>query len=102
MRADNALRVSYYLMSSDKPDLRGETGIEAESWAYPRGGMTRRCDARCDDGLVHRVHAGIPDTAFSIPAYRKVRGKRIKGYVTIDDNGEYRFNVYRDDAGCAS
>jgi hypothetical protein len=40
--------------------------------------------------------ANIADTYFSIPAYAIVHGKRVKGYITADDNGNMQFNAYSD------
>ncbi len=34
---------------------------------------------------------GEPDTWFSIPAVCRIRGKRVKGYVTSDDERNYVF-----------
>jgi len=36
------------------------------------------------------VYCGIPDTFFSIPAYRRINNKRINGYVYSED-GTYMF-----------
>jgi hypothetical protein len=36
---------------------------------------------------------GEPDTYFSIPAACSFKGRRVKGYVTTDDDGCYVFHV---------
>jgi hypothetical protein len=47
---------------------------------------------------VRRVWAGIPDTFFSVPAHGDYKGY-IAGFLTINDEGEYVFNVYKKYAG---
>lgn len=37
---------------------------------------------------------GEPDTFFSAPAACQYKGKRIAGYITSDDSGEYIFRAY--------
>jgi len=66
------------------------TWIEGEEFAYPAGGMTRRALAMCD-GELRLVHAGISDTFWTIPGYRVVKGKRVKGYLSHaeDERGQY-------------
>lgn len=39
--------------------------------------------------------SGEPDTWFSIPAALEYRRRRITGYVTTDDSGEYYFRAHR-------
>lgn len=67
------------------------TWLQSEEAAYPNGGMKRRGLAKWPDGKLRRVWAGIPDTFYSIPAYGYLRGKRVKGFLTVDD-GALTFN----------
>lgn len=69
------------------------TWLEPEELCYPKGGMTRRAYATCEDGVNRVVRCGIPDTAFSIPASAKIEGKTVKGYVKSDEDG-YKFVAY--------
>lgn len=71
-----------------------DTWLEGEEFAYPTGGMTRRCYAVCPDGQKRVVKCGIPDTYFSIPAYARIHGKHVKGFVTSEETG-FQFNVYK-------
>lgn len=79
-----------------------DTWIEAEEYAYPRGGFTRRAYVQVRDnpsfpnllpatldGERRLVKVSIPDTYFSIPARLKVKGQTYRGYVSVDDNGAY-------------
>lgn len=61
------------------------TWLQPEEFAYPNGGQTRKGAAIYPDGKVRRIHAGIPDTYFSIPAHGRIEGKYVGGYVTVDD-----------------
>lgn len=70
------------------------TWLEGEEFAYPNGGMTRRCYARCEDGVMRVAWVGIPDTYFSIPGFIRVRGHRIKGFVSSNNVGEFTFKEY--------
>lgn len=69
------------------------TWLQSEEAAYPRGGMTRRGRAKWPDGKLRRVWAGIPDTFYTIPAYGFKQGKRVKGFLTVDDDGALIFNI---------
>ena len=84
---------SYYGMTIHNVDAANGTWLEGEEFAYPHGGMTRRCYALCSDGIKRAVKCGIPDTYFSIPAYARIAGKRVKGYVCSDDDG-FHFREY--------
>ena len=84
----------YYGSKIYAQDGQNGTWLEGEEFAYPNGGMTRRAYARCNDGQLRVVRCGIPDTYFSIPAYARIHGKRIKGYVSSDD-GTFTFNAYQ-------
>lgn len=61
--------------------LEGENGtwLQAEEFAYPNGGQTRKGMAMYPDGKVRTVYGGIPDTYFSIPAHGRIRGKYVAG-----------------------
>jgi hypothetical protein len=61
------------------------TWLEPEEWCYPRGNMTRRCLAKCEDGKLRVCKCGLPDTFFSIPASARIAGKYTKGFITYDD-----------------
>jgi len=67
------------------------TWLQSEEAAYPHGRMTRLGFARWPDGLLRRVWAGLPDTFYTIPAYGRVQGRRVKGYLTVDE-GVLTFN----------
>jgi len=66
------------------------TWVQSEEAAYSRGGMTRKARCLCADHIIRAVRCGIPDTYFTIPAYRIIKGKRVKGYVSQDD-GTFTF-----------
>ena len=84
----------YYGMRIVNSDGNNGTWLEGEEFAYPNGGMTRRCYAVCPDGQLRVVKCSIPDTYFSIPATARIQGKRVKGFITTDENG-FKFNVYK-------
>lgn len=58
------------------------TWLEPEERCYPSGAMLRRGRAVMPDGAVRAVRAGIADTYFSIPAYARIAGKYVRGYLT--------------------
>ena len=67
------------------------TWLDDERLAYntPTGSASRsnrRAAALCDDGKVRTFRVGIPDTAFTIPAIGSIKGKRVTGYVSVDDD----------------
>jgi len=75
--------------------IRALTYLAPEEHAYtPRGSQVRRCTAFYPDGIIRRVYAGIPDTFFTIPAHGRVRGKHLRGYLTVSNGGYLIFNVY--------
>lgn len=84
----------FYGMPIRNVDGANGTWLEGEEFAYPNGGMTRRAYVRCEDGQLRVVKCGIPDTYFSIPAYARIHGKRVKGFVTSDENG-FTFNTHK-------
>ena len=61
------------------------TWLQSEKFAYPRGGQTRKGKAIFPDGKLRTVHAGIPDTFFSIPAHGRLNGRYVAGFLMIDD-----------------
>jgi hypothetical protein len=71
----------------------GKTWLQAEEFAYPNGGQTRKGKALCADGQLRAVRAGIPDTFFSIPAHARIKGRYTAGYLTIDEAG-LKFTAY--------
>jgi hypothetical protein len=62
------------------------TWLEPEQMCW-FGGRERRGYARCPNGKLQLVIAGLPDTFFSIPARARIRGKLVKGFLTIEDTG---------------
>jgi len=72
-------------------NMKPTTWLEPEEHAYPNGGMTRRGRALWPDGKLRAVRAGIPDTFFSIPAWGRLRGKYVVGFLVVNEDGEYRF-----------
>ena len=58
--------------------------------------LIRKCPVENANLSPRTVYAlGEPDTFFSIPAACNFRGQTIRGFITIDDNGEYVFRAYR-------
>lgn len=89
--------------------VRGDaelTHLDPEEYAYPAGGFTRKGRAILRHnshssvvlpwGEVRAIRASIPDTYFSIPARLRFKGKTIKGFLMIDDSGEYTFTPEAD------
>lgn len=57
--------------------------------------IVRNCPLGNTDYTVTAYATGYADTYFSIPAVCTVRGKRIRGFFSIDDQaGGIRFNPY--------
>lgn len=84
-----------------------DTWIDPEERAYPKGGFTRKGRARVRRntldpdivlpyGEVRSITLAIPDTFFTIPARLRYKGKRYKGYVSME-GGEYAFTPERRD-----
>lgn len=69
------------------------TNLQAENFAYPSGGQTRKGRAIFPDGKVRRVFAGIPDTFFTIPAHGRLSGRYVAGFLTVRDDGELVFSI---------
>jgi hypothetical protein len=85
-------RTGYYYGSKIYAvDGANGTWLEGEEFAYPNGGMTRRAYVRCEDSQMRVVRCGIPDTYFSIPAYARVQGRRVKGFVTSSEDDGFKF-----------
>lgn len=70
-------------------EYAGGTWLEPEEAAYV-GGMKRR-GAAMFDGKIRRVYVGLPDSFFSAPAYTRVKGHYVRGFVMLDDEGILRF-----------
>lgn len=68
------------------------TYLEAEEASYPNGRMARRGLAKWPDGKLRRVYAGLPDSFYSIRAFGYLKGKYVKGFLTVDDDGALIFN----------
>ena len=79
---------------NDSPS--GKTQLQGEEAAYPNGAQRRKGKAIFPDGTVKTVYAGIPDTFFTIPAHTTMKGKRIKGYLSLDNEGEYIFHINKE------
>lgn len=77
----------YYGMEIQNVEHANGTWLEGEEFAYPNGGMTRRCYALWEDGTRRVVYCGIPDTFFTAPAYGRKQGRHIAGFVMSDDLG---------------
>lgn len=81
--------------------MERETWLEPEERCYPRGGMARRARVRIARnkhnaidlpyGELRIVRAGIPDTAFTVPARLRYRGRTVRGYIAGADDGELDF-----------
>jgi hypothetical protein len=77
------------------------TWLDPEEAAYPHGGFTRRgraLIARNEHapldlpyGQVRAIRASIPDTWWTIPARMRYRGERVRGFLTLDEDGAYQF-----------
>lgn len=83
MKTPQSRTVRYYGATCRPIELSLGTWIEPEEAAYPNGGFKRRAYVLFPDGKRRVVRCSIPDTYFSIPAVARVRGKRIKGYITV-------------------
>lgn len=66
-----------------------DTWLEPEELCYPGGGMHRRCRAIFPDGKARVVKAGIPDTAFSIPANHSAFGS---GFIDHKEGEGFHFH----------
>jgi hypothetical protein len=91
MRQPKPRQGRYYGAPIHNIEREDGTWLEGEEFAYPNGGMTRRCYALWEDGQKRLVKCGIPDTFFSVPASGRRRGKTVPGFVTSNEQG-FRFN----------
>lgn len=73
--------------------LGSSTYLAPEQDAYPNGAKRRKCKALLDGKLI-TCWCGIPDTYFSIPAFYRKDNKRIRGWLSIDNN-VLIFNEYK-------
>ncbi len=49
----------------------------------------------CQDGRIRMVYLnGEPDTFFTHPGRCKIKGKSVRGYVTVKEDGEFYFIAY--------
>lgn len=87
--------MSFYSPGGERPSVLHGTWLEAEAFAYPAGGFTRRAyvviernpgqnaesapDLPYDQKRVVKV--SIADTAWTIPARLVAKGKTYRGYV---------------------
>lgn len=78
--------------------MESRTKLDPEEYAYPAGSLRqsrRKCRAMFPDGVIRTVTVGIPDTYFSIPAFGRVAGKYVAGYVGCADwRDEARESTY--------
>lgn len=91
-------RMSMYGPSGECPAIMNGTWLESESFAYPRGGFTRRAyvelrrnpnnPVELPYGRCYVVRCSIPDTAFSIPARLRFRGNTIAGFISVPADTE--------------
>lgn len=88
-------RMSLYSPGGERPSVLHDTWVEAESFAYPNGGFTRRAYVELRQnpnnpialpyGQLRVVKVSIPDTYFTIPARLRYQGKTVNGYVSVQD-----------------
>jgi hypothetical protein len=71
------------------------TSIDREEKAYntPSGthwGSNRRAEAICADGRIRTFTCGVANTAFSVPAHTRIKGRVVSGFLSLKDhnNGE--------------
>ena len=95
MKTPQPRAIRYYGMPCRPIELSLGTWIEPEEAAYPNGGFKRRAYVLFPDGKLRVVRCSIPDTWFSIPAVALIRGRRVKGYLSINDGNAAVFNEYR-------
>lgn len=86
---------SIYSPGGEPPQVLHGTWLESESFAYPAGGFTRRAYVKLRQntnnpielpyGQCYVIKVSIPDTYFSIPARLRIKGKTVKGFVSVVD-----------------
>lgn len=89
-------RLSFYGPGGERPQVLHGTWIEAESFAYPHGGFTRRAYVELRQnpnnpielpyGRRYVVKCSVPDTYSTIPARFSFRGQTIKGYISVQND----------------
>lgn len=67
------------------------TWLQPAIYAGPNNGCYRMGYALCADGVRRAVRAKLPDTTMSIPAYIMRKGRRVRGYLTVE-GGVYYFH----------
>ena len=87
--------MSFYSRGGERPRVLHGTWLEAESFAYPNGGFTRRAYVELRQnpnnplelpyGARYTVRCAIPDTYFSIPARLTYKRQTIKGFISVQD-----------------
>ena len=75
------------------------TWIEDEKLAYctPNGGPTgsrRRVRARCSDGIARIFRAGVPDTFYTVPVIGRIKGRYVRGYVSIEHEPQGSYLIF--------
>ena len=88
-------RTCHFMAGTWPNQAIGKTWLESEAFCYPNGGMKRRFCARDLTGKLHTGWAGIPDTFFSIPATIRHKGKLMRGWLGVDEEG-FIFHFYRE------
>ena len=73
-----------YRCDTSRPNPDGSTSHYAEWFGGPT--LAKISDCLCEDGNRRTVEiTGGPDSFFSVPAAVRVKGKRIKGFITTLD-----------------
>lgn len=104
-------RMSLYSPGGERAHPLGQTWIEPESFAYPAGGFTRRAYVKVGRNphnpvtlpfeTYRVVLISIPDTYSTIPARLRVKGKTVKGYVSVPSGAEeYLFTPEANPEAC--
>ena len=86
---------SIYSPGDERPTILHGTWLASESFAYPGDTFTRRAYAQLRQnpnnpielpyGSCFVIRCKCPDTAFTIPARLRFRGKTIAGFISIQD-----------------
>ena len=67
--------------------MKAEVILSRGPWAQ----LVQIKNALCSDGVRRTTcRLGMPDTAFSVPAAVRVKGKTVTGFVTCDDSPDGR------------
>jgi hypothetical protein len=79
-------KISLYSPGNEPAQLfQDGSWLEAECFAYPEGEhFSRRAYVNFGDQF-RVVECGVPDTYFSIPARVRIKGARLKGFITVSD-----------------